>query len=124
MAQLMGGGRKNSGGNGWIGSAAGRKGTSRQWACVLWAWETTGGGPSRADLAALQGAEGKDGGLESGPSTPEAYFAAKGVRLQKGGDNGACGGKGSGITGLLGCYTSQIRIKQKHRGWKGSFVCD
>lgn len=62
--------------NGWIGSAAGRKGSSRQWAVSSGAWETTEAGRPRGSGSA-QGAEGKDGGLESGPLHAGGIFCGK-----------------------------------------------
>ncbi len=76
---------------------------------VLWGVGNHGGGPSRQDLQALCDLIASTPDVEIKHSTPEAYFA----ELAKGGalpllqrDMNPWG---------VGCYTSQIRIKQHHR---------
>lgn len=88
--------------------------------CLLWGVGNHGGGPSREDLEEIgrrmKAEEEKDWRLLH--STPEAYFAQRRQRNQE-----------AGITEprverdlnswAVGCYTSQIRIKQKHRELEG-----
>lgn len=77
---------------------------------VLWGVGNHGGGPSRIDLEQLSRWIASTPGPEVIHSTPEAFFRdcrAKRNRLPK-------------FTrdlnpSMVGCYTSQIRIKQKHR---------
>ena len=79
-------------------------------ASVLWGVGNHGGGPSREDLAKLQLliAETKDTQIIH--STPEAFF--KELREVK----GALPRHEKDVNAWApGCYTSQIRIKQKHR---------
>ncbi|MFA6948928.1 MAG: alpha-mannosidase, partial [Eubacteriales bacterium] len=77
----------------------------------LWGVGDHGGGASREDLRAIDTlkAEMSERGVEVIHSTPEAYFAevkAKGGLPTHENDLNAW---------AVGCYTSQIRIKQKHR---------
>jgi alpha-mannosidase len=77
---------------------------------MLWGVGNHGGGPSRLDLERLTAllAERTDHDIRH--STPEAYFRAlreSGVDLPE-----HAGGLNSFA---VGCYTSQIRIKQRHR---------
>lgn len=77
---------------------------------VLWGIGNHGGGPSRLDLEriALLKEEYALQGIEMEHTTPEAYFAllnrAALPRFE-----------GSLNPMMVGCYTSQSRIKQKHR---------
>lgn len=77
---------------------------------VLWGVGDHGGGPSRKDLADLRDliAETKD--VTVIHSTPEAYFAdlakIKDTLPRRANDFNPWG---------VGCYTSQVRIKQRHR---------
>lgn len=77
---------------------------------VLWGVGNHGGGPSRKDLADLSDliAESKDPAVKH--STPEAYFAelaeVKDTLHRRANDLNPWG---------VGCYTSMVRIKQKHR---------
>jgi len=77
---------------------------------VLWGVGNHGGGPSRSDLqqiAALK-KEWEPLGLELVHSTPEAFFAAM--------DKSRLPRFEEGLNpSMVGCYTSQVRIKQKHR---------
>ena len=82
----------------------------RETGLVLWGVGNHGGGPSHKDLEDLTAliAESKD--VEVVHSTPERYFAeiaASGPpRGRHAADLNAWG---------VGCYTSQVRLKQKHR---------
>jgi alpha-mannosidase len=77
---------------------------------VLWGVGNHGGGPSRSDLESLEELRRKAPGWEIRHSTPESYFedlAAQGPRLPE---------VGKSLNPFaVGCYTSQIRVKQKHR---------
>jgi len=77
---------------------------------VLWGVGDHGGGPSRVDLDDLQTLRGSPSGYDIRHSTPEAYFAALHAQERQlpphHGDLNAW---------AVGCYTSQIRIKQTHR---------
>ncbi|HRZ18375.1 MAG TPA: alpha-mannosidase, partial [Candidatus Hydrogenedentes bacterium] len=83
---------------------------ARETGLVLWGVGNHGGGPSHKDLEDLTAliAESKD--VEIVHSTPERYFAeiaASGPpRGRHAADLNAWG---------VGCYTSQVRLKQKHR---------
>ncbi len=74
----------------------------------LWGIGDHGGGPSRIDVQRLQEYAAKNSGCELKASDPEAYFSEKAgavlpeYRLSLGPVS-------------EGCYTSQIRVKQKHR---------
>ena len=94
--------------------------------CVLWGVGNHGGGPSRLDLdeiGRLMAEENPDSGSKKGVwkpihSTPEDYFAD---RRQK---NEARSIEEPLVdrdlnSWAVGCYTSQIRIKQKHRQLEG-----
>ena len=78
--------------------------------CVLWGVGNHGGGPSRKDLADLAATEGKIAAFDWHHATPEHYFEVlKESRavlplVDKDLNRWA-----------VGCYTSQIRIKQAHR---------
>ncbi|WP_077247741.1 glycoside hydrolase family 38 C-terminal domain-containing protein [Bacillus sp. FJAT-27225] len=76
---------------------------------VLWGIGNHGGGPSKIDLNNLQELKEKTKDFEVLHSTPEAYFAElKGNQeIEK--------HEGDLNPWAPGCYTSQIRIKQKHR---------
>ncbi|MCQ6561380.1 glycoside hydrolase family 38 N-terminal domain-containing protein [Paenibacillus mendelii] len=76
---------------------------------VLWGVGNHGGGPSRLDLRLIAELKEKTESFEIVHSTPEAYFAelaqAKELPVVERDLNPR----------FVGCYTSQIRIKQKHR---------
>jgi alpha-mannosidase len=76
----------------------------------LWGVGDHGGGPSRKDLADLQKRIEEDGDVCIIHSTPEDYFrelAEKNPKLHE---------ITEGLNPVAqGCYTSQIRVKQKHR---------
>lgn len=77
---------------------------------VLWGIGNHGGGPSKIDLENLQELRTRTATHEIVHSTPEAYFAelrAGGAVLPR--------HEGDLNPWAVGCYTSQIRIKQKHR---------
>lgn len=75
----------------------------------LWGVGDHGGGPTREDMVKIQKmAADKARELEIRHSTPEAYFDAL--------DKNALPCYDEGLNPIAnGCYTSQIRIKQKHR---------
>ena len=78
----------------------------------LWGVGNHGGGPSRVDLNAImeKQTEWKDRGVEVLHSTPEAYFkgvSESGTKLPR--------HEGDLNPWAVGCYTSQIRIKQQYR---------
>ena len=78
-------------------------------AMVLWGIGNHGGGPSREDLEAIQQLREETDDYEIIHSTPEDYFEElreSGVELRK--------FEESINPFAVGCYTSQIRIKQKH----------
>jgi len=75
-----------------------------------WGVGNHGGGPSRIDIQALDALIAERGDVEIVHSTPEAYFAelaASGVVLPV--------IESDLNPNQVGCYTSQVRIKQKHR---------
>ncbi len=77
---------------------------------VLWGVGNHGGGASRKDLRDIRDLVRARGDLKLRHSTTEAYFAelgrsAKPLPIHRGDLN----------PWAVGCYTSQIRIKQKHR---------
>lgn len=82
----------------------------REIGLVLWGVGNHGGGPSLKDVQDVTAfiAETKD--VEIVHSTPEGYFADRamngGARERHAEDLNAWG---------VGCYTSQVRLKQKHR---------
>lgn len=75
----------------------------------LWGVGDHGGGPTREDLERIEAmAEAQKDELELRHSTPEAYFAAL--------DKTDLPVYDKGLNPVAaGCYTSQIRVKQKHR---------
>lgn len=77
---------------------------------VLWGIGNHGGGPSRADLDSLQRLMQSSGDRTIRHSTPEAYFS----QLAETRERLPVYAKDLNPWGV-GCYTSQIRIKQKHR---------
>lgn len=79
---------------------------------ALWGVGNHGGGPSREDIRALDAyiEECRERGIQVIHSTPEDYFAdvkAHGVPLPE--------HRGDLNLWAPGCYTSQVRIKQKYR---------
>ena len=85
---------------------------TKDWTCVpvLWGVGDHGGGPSRADLVSLRDFIAETEGMEVFHSTTEAYFAElatiKDSLPRRANDLNPWG---------VGCYTSQVRIKQRHR---------
>lgn len=78
----------------------------------LWGVGNHGGGPSRDDIRAIDAyiAECRDRGIEVMHSTPEDFFAdvrAKGLPLPR--------HEADLNMWAPGCYTSQVRMKQKYR---------
>ncbi|MEN6304048.1 MAG: glycoside hydrolase family 38 C-terminal domain-containing protein [Armatimonadia bacterium] len=78
--------------------------------CVMWGVGNHGGGPSRQDLRDLAALMAERPELRVTHSTPEVYFAelaaAKADLPRHEGDLNPW---------AVGCYTSQVRIKQLHR---------
>ncbi len=80
--------------------------------CKLWGVGNHGGGPSREDIRAINAYidECRERGIEVRHSTPEAFFAdvkKSGVSLPE---------HAADLNMWApGCYTSQVRIKQKYR---------
>ena len=79
---------------------------------ALWGVGNHGGGPSREDIRAISDYidECRERGIEVVHSTPEDYFAdvrARGVALPE--------HRGDVNLWAPGCYTSQVRLKQKYR---------
>lgn len=78
--------------------------------CVLWGVGNHGGGPSRKDLEDLAQSEGGLNGWSWQHATPEDYFQALSEHREE-------------LPVIahdlnrwaVGCYTSQVRIKQEHR---------
>jgi alpha-mannosidase len=77
---------------------------------ILWGVGNHGGGPSRVDLEQLGELMTERQDFRIVHSTPEAYFAA--LEAQR-----PCLPRFAGdlFPSNVGCYTSQIRIKQRHR---------
>lgn len=76
----------------------------------LWGIGNHGGGPSRIDLRKLADLIAEPRDVQVCHSTPEAYFRelhAVGVALPR--------HEGDLNPFAIGCYTSQVRLKQKHR---------
>ncbi len=80
----------------------------------LWGVGNHGGGPSRIDLEALNERIEKNPGLAH--QTPEEFFKA----LQSSGKELPVVAKAMNHWGV-GCYTSEIRIKQQHRELEGAY---
>ncbi|MGC9348219.1 MAG: glycoside hydrolase family 38 C-terminal domain-containing protein, partial [Anaerolineae bacterium] len=88
----------------------------RELSLVLWGVGNHGGGASREDLEALTAliAETEDGVIRH--STPEAYFRDLRERYQRNGGETQPPRHDKDINPwAVGCYTSQVRIKQRHR---------
>lgn len=81
---------------------------------IPWGVGNHGGGPSRKDIADLNAlkASAPEKGMRH--STPEEYFAALAKQSEK------LGKVDVSLTPFaVGCYTSQVRIKQQHRALEG-----
>jgi alpha-mannosidase len=89
------------------------EGSEQQVGLLLWGVGNHGGGPSRLDLEQLQALiekTDKEGLLQIRHSTPEAYFQdlrESQIFLPR--------HKGALNAWAVGCYTSQVLIKQRHR---------
>lgn len=82
----------------------------RETSMIFWGIGNHGGGPSRVDMKNLEELAQKQEEFHIFHSTPEQYFAEvkeRGMELPE--------FRGSLNPCFTGCYTSQIRIKQKHR---------
>ncbi len=77
---------------------------------VLWGVGNHGGGPSRVDLERLEDFIRETPGTRIRHSTPEAYFRELSKRAAK-----LPVHRGDMNPWAVGCYTSQIRVKQHHR---------
>jgi alpha-mannosidase len=77
---------------------------------ILWGVGDHGGGPSRQDIAELDAFIAESDEITIQHSTPEAYFAELALRR----DTLPRHAKDINPWGV-GCYTSQVRIKQQHR---------
>ncbi|MBO5648581.1 MAG: hypothetical protein J6S76_01550, partial [Clostridia bacterium] len=74
--------------------------------CVLWGVGNHGGGPSAQDLSDIASLrEALNGKMEILHSTPETFFAQIDPEVVH---------RGALRTVMPGCYTSMVRIKQKH----------
>lgn len=81
---------------------------------LLWGIGNHGGGPSAEDLAAI--GEMMENGEALIHSTPETYFAA----LRESKEHFEVVSRPMNHWGV-GCYTSQIRVKQAHRRLEGAY---
>jgi alpha-mannosidase len=77
---------------------------------MVWGVGNHGGGPSRQDIETLNGMLAADPGVKISHSTPEAFFG----ELETYRDQLPVRRKDLNHWGV-GCYSSQVRIKQKHR---------
>lgn len=85
----------------------------KETALYLWGVGNHGGGPSRVDLDDI--AAMKQAGADLVHATPDEYFATV--------DRTACPVVARGLNTLMeGCYTSLVRIKQKHRQLENDLV--
>ena len=75
---------------------------------LLWGVGNHGGGPSRVDLAQIADLQREESEFTILHSTPESYFR----ELDK---SGLPSFAGDLNPRFVGCYTSMVRIKQKHR---------
>jgi alpha-mannosidase len=75
---------------------------------ILWGIGDHGGGPSREDMEALENLKKQTKGVEIIHSTPEGYFQEL--------ETGSLSRHEKDLNPwAVGCYTSMIRIKQRHR---------
>lgn len=88
----------------------------RDFGMLLWGVGNHGGGPSKKDVADLNALIEERQDIQLKHSTPEAYF----YQLEKIKDNLPTWDK-SINPWATGCYTSQIRIKQKHRQLENNY---
>lgn len=91
--------------------------------CFLWGVGNHGGGPSREDMKAISELMEKDGDgtWHILHSTPEEYFKERAELTKKMGEEEPVVKKDLNAW-AVGCYTSQIRIKQKHRELEGELA--
>jgi alpha-mannosidase len=89
----------------WMAQNEGRKNL-----LVLWGVGDHGGGPSHLDVAQLQALADEFPALDIRHSTPEAYFDELSAQ-----DTPLPEHHGDLNRWAVGCYTSQARLKQKHR---------
>lgn len=89
--------------------------------CVLWGVGNHGGGPSRIDLEDIGKIAEHSEEWQILHSSPEKYFAER-KRLDE--ENGISEPVWENDLNAwaVGCYTSQIRIKQKHRQLEGELT--
>jgi len=87
-----------------------QKNASRQFGLILWGVGNHGGGPSRKDLDDLKNLIAERNDLTIRHSVPEEYFAD----VCCNGTNPPYHERDLNPWGV-GCYTSQIRVKQRHR---------
>jgi alpha-mannosidase len=83
---------------------------------LLWGVGDHGGGPSLQDLESLTALIAETEGFELDHSTPESYFAE--LRIQHTDDSGQLRLPRHTVDinpWAVGCYTSQVRVKQRHR---------
>ncbi|WP_158299298.1 glycoside hydrolase family 38 C-terminal domain-containing protein [Paenibacillus antri] len=105
-AYLSGKGKARAKVEGWLADHPDRK-----TGLVLWGIGNHGGGPSRVDLEQLSALTAERAGdIDIVHSVPEAYFGELRARGEK-----PPSYEGDLNAWAVGCYTSQIRIKQKHR---------
>lgn len=91
--------------------------------CFLWGVGNHGGGPSRDDMKAIEELMKKDGDgtWKLLHSTPEAYFKERKKLAENQGKQEPVVKKDLNAW-AVGCYTSQIRIKQRHRELEGELA--
>ena len=87
-----------------------KKKPDKEFSILLWGVGNHGGGPSFADIKNVNKLIKETDDFEIRHSTPEAYFKV----LRKRKDSLARYNKGLNPW-AVGCYSSQIRLKQKHR---------
>lgn len=80
----------------------------RECRLVLWGVGNHGGGPSRKDIEDIAALKAERTDKEILHSTPEQYFEAAKAQFTLKYDKTLS-------TCMQGCYTSQVRVKQKHR---------
>lgn len=83
---------------------------NREYGLVLWGVGNHGGGPTRGDIVNLAKLDEENSEWKLHHSTPEQYFG----RVAQSRDKLPIYDKDL-VPRFVGCYTSQIRIKQKHR---------
>ena len=94
---------------------------SLQTGCVLWGVGNHGGGPSRVDLDEIGRMMEGDQTWKLLHSTPESYFGERSRLCREQGIQEPVVEKDLN-SWSVGCYTSQIRIKQKHWELEGELA--